>query len=116
MHQIHAYDVEIDPGDSSHIFVTADNGLVIHASTNPDHRPAPRILRPGTFYTLFMQQKQFIINHKKNTLNYNNSMVHEKYWSELFVVFRELYNCHAMVLGYFPDLYRLIKVILNLSN
>ena len=44
--ELHAYDIGIDPDDSSHLFVAADDGLVIHGSTQPDHRPTPRMFKP----------------------------------------------------------------------
>lgn len=43
---LHAYDLGIDPDDSSHLFVAADDGFVIHGSTQPDHRPTPRAFKP----------------------------------------------------------------------
>ncbi len=39
-------DVCFDPLDGSRLFVASDNGLVIHTSTHPDHRPVPRSYRP----------------------------------------------------------------------
>ena len=45
-HEISAFDVGIDPEDSSHLLIGVGDGLVIHGSTQPDHRPSPRLYRP----------------------------------------------------------------------
>ena len=45
-HEIRAHDIGVDPGDSSHLLAAAGDGLVIHGSTQPDHRPSPRLYRP----------------------------------------------------------------------
>ena len=43
---LHAYDIGIDPDDGSHVVIASDDGIVVHASTQPDHRPSPRLYRP----------------------------------------------------------------------
>ncbi len=42
-----AYDVTFDSKDSSHLFVATATGAVIHASTQPDHKPTPKQYKPG---------------------------------------------------------------------
>ena len=43
---LHAYDIGIDPDDGSHVVIASDDGIIVHASTQPDHRPSPRLYRP----------------------------------------------------------------------
>jgi hypothetical protein len=43
---VHAYDIGIDPDDGGHVMIAADDGIIIHASTQPDRRPSPRLYRP----------------------------------------------------------------------
>jgi len=43
--EVHGYDIGVDPEDSSHLLVASDDGMIIHGSTQPDHRPNPRIFK-----------------------------------------------------------------------
>jgi hypothetical protein len=43
---LHAYDIGVDPDDGGHVMIATDDGLIIHAATQPDHRPSPRLYRP----------------------------------------------------------------------
>lgn len=43
---LNAYDIGVDPDDGSHVVVASDDGFVVHAATQPDRRPSPRLYRP----------------------------------------------------------------------
>ena len=45
-HEVHAYDISMDPEDGTRFYVGADDGIVIHGSTQADHRPSPRLFKP----------------------------------------------------------------------
>ena len=44
--EVHGHDLALDPEDSTRLYVGADAGMVIHGSTQADHRPSPRLFKP----------------------------------------------------------------------
>jgi len=44
--EVHGYDLAVDPEDGTRLYMGADDGVVIHGSTQADHRPSPRLFKP----------------------------------------------------------------------
>ena len=59
--EVTAYELGIDPGDPSHLLVAAGEGLVLHGSTQPDHRPTPRLYRTETWNNI-EKKRTILIN------------------------------------------------------
>ena len=44
--EFQCYDITMDPLDPSRFYVASDGGMVLHGSTQADHRPSPRMFKP----------------------------------------------------------------------
>ena len=44
--EFQCHDITMDPIDPSRFYVASDGGMVLHGSTQADHRPSPRLFKP----------------------------------------------------------------------
>ena len=44
--EFQCHDITMDPVDPSRFYVASDGGMVLHGSTQADHRPSPRMFKP----------------------------------------------------------------------